>query len=102
MPLSLNVGPRIFTKVIAHIVKVMAARGIWCLPFLDDLLIIAATEEECLQHTEMATTILKSFGWILNQKKSRLQPEQVFEWLGAKFDLVEHTVQATQEKTEEL
>ena len=54
LPFGLNVGPRIFTKLIAHIVKVMAARGIWCLPFLDDLLIISSTEEECIQHTKMA------------------------------------------------
>ena len=62
LPFGLNVGPRIFTKLIAHIVKVMAARGIWCLPFLNNLLIISSTEEECIQHTEMAITILKAFG----------------------------------------
>ena len=102
LPFGLNVGPRAFTKLIAHVVKVMASEGIWCLPFLDDLLIISITREECLKHTEMAMQILKSFGWILNEKKSRLQPEQVFEWLGVKFDLQNHTVQATQNKTVEL
>ena len=102
MPFGLNIGPRIFTKIIAHVIKVMATKGIWCLPFLDDLLIIASTEEECRQHTEEAMEILKSLGWILNQKKSRKVPSQIFEWLGAKFNLVEHTVQATQEKAEAL
>ena len=34
MPFGLNVAPRIFTKLIAHVVKVMAEVGIWCLPYL--------------------------------------------------------------------
>ena len=91
MPFGLNVGPRIFTKVIAHVVKRMAEMGIWCLPYLDDLLIIADTEEECLIKTKLAIEILSSLGWILNEKKSRLRPAQKFEWLGVCFDLTNHT-----------
>ena len=102
MPFGLNIGPRTFTKVIAHMVKVMALNGIWCLPYIDDLLIIASSKEECYQHSKLAISILKSFGWILNEKKSRLKPAKVFEWIGAHFDLQNHTVMATEDKTEEL
>ena len=102
MPFGLNIAPRIFTKVIAHIVKVMAKEGIWCLPYLDDLLIVAPTKEKCLHHLEMATKILEDFGWIINQEKSRQQPAQNFEWLGLHLDLKSHTVRATQTSMEEL
>ncbi|CAL4205605.1 unnamed protein product, partial [Meganyctiphanes norvegica] len=98
MPFGLNIAPRMFTKVIAHVVKMMAEAGIWCLPYLDDLLIIASTREECIRMSELAISILETLGWILNKKKSRLVPAQVFEWLGVHFDLVSHTAQASSEK----
>ena len=102
MPFGLNIAPRIFTKVMAHIVKVMATKGIWCLPYLDDLLILAPTKEECLHHLDKAVKILEEFGWIINQEKSRKQPAQIFEWLGIHVDLKDHTVSATQAHMEDL
>ena len=98
MPFGLNVAPRLFTKVIAHVVKVMSEAGIWCLPYLDDLLIVAATQEECLLHTKQAIAILESLGWILNTEKSRLTPAQKFEWLGVQFDLTTHKAMAPEKK----
>ncbi|CAL4125115.1 unnamed protein product [Meganyctiphanes norvegica] len=68
MPFGLNIAPRMFTKVIAHVVKMMAEAGIWCLPYLDDLLIIASTREECIRMSELAISILETLGWILNKK----------------------------------
>ena len=102
MPFGLNVAPRIFTKLMAHAVKLMAEAGVWCLPYLDDLLIVSPTQEDCLAHREKAIGILKSLGWMLNDRKSRLQPAQVFDWLGFTFDLLSHTVQAAPDKRENL
>ena len=48
MPFGLNIAPRIFTKVVSHVVKRLTEEGIWCLPYHDNLLIIARTEEDCL------------------------------------------------------
>ena len=98
MPFGLNVAPRIFTKVVAHAVKVLAEEGIWCLPYLDDLLIVAYSQEECLMAVERSVKILKSLGWLLNLKKSRLNPAQRFEWLGVQFDLTTHTAMVPKEK----
>ena len=97
MPFGLNVAPRIFTKVIAHVVKIMAEAGIWCLPYLDDLLIIAESREECLYKTQKALDILTSLGWIINEKKSRLSPAQKFIWLGVLFDLSDHSAETPAE-----
>ena len=100
MPFGLNVAPRIFTKLIAHVVKVLAEAGIWCLPYLDDLLIIAASEEDCRLKTQQAIEILTSLGWILNWEKSRLTPAQKFTWLGVRFNLRDHTAMTPVETME--
>ena len=102
MPFGLNVAPRTFTKVVAHVVKIMAEAGIWCLPYLDDLLIIAPSQEECQRMASSAVEILSSLGWILNLKKSRLTPSQRFEWLGVQFDLSSHTAASPLEKLKSL
>ena len=102
MPFGLNVAPRIFTKLIAYMIKIMAAEGIWCLPFLDDLLIIAATKEECLLKLEKARKILEEHGWIIHLEKSRLEPQQVFQWLGIQYDLVAHTRSASEASLDAL
>ena len=102
LPFGLNVAPRLFTKVMAHMVKVMAAEGIFVLIYLDDLLIVAPTRELCLAHMYKALSILESFGWIINENKSRKLPAQIFEWLGVHFNLQTHTVCPTESNMDAL
>ena len=102
MPFGLNVAPRAFTKLVSHVVREMARAGIWCLPYLDDLLIIAPTREMCLHHTQLALQILIKLGFKINNKKSRLTPSQVFTWLGIDWDLKSHSAQVAQDKVQSL
>ena len=96
MPFGLNIAPRLFTKVMAHMIKIIAAEGIFVLIYLDDLLIIAPTRDLCLAHMDKTLSILESFGWIINENKSRKLPAQIFDWLGVHFDLQTHTVCPTE------
>ena len=96
MPFGLNIAPRIFTKLISFTVLCQEKEGIWCLPYLDDLLIIADSREECLQKLKKAIEILQGLGWILNLEKSRTEPQQVFEWLGVHYNLVDYTLKNTE------
>ena len=98
MPFGLNVAPRAFTKVMSHVISVLAKAGIWVLPYLDDLLIIADSEESCRLQSQKALHILKTMGLLINETKSRLQPAQKFEWLGVQWDLSSHRAQVTPEK----
>ncbi|CAL4218557.1 unnamed protein product [Meganyctiphanes norvegica] len=60
MPFGLNIAPRSFTKIISHVVRELAQLGVWVLPYLDDLLIVAPTKEICLQHTQLTLQVLKN------------------------------------------
>ena len=95
MPFGLNLVPRIFTKLISFVALSLAAEDIWSLPYLDDLLIIAHSKEECLMKLQKTLDILHSLGWIINTEKSRLVPQQAFEWLGIHYDLRTYKVRNT-------
>ena len=102
LPFGLNIAPRMFTKVMAHVIKIMASEGIFVLIYLDDLLIISPTQEKCLEHRDRAIAILEELGWIINMEKSRQQPAQTFDWLGVHLDLVTHSISATQNHMDEF
>ena len=58
MPFGLNLAPRMFTKLISYVVHCLAQEDIWCLPYLDNLLIIALTKEECLVKLKKSLEII--------------------------------------------
>ena len=62
------------------------------MPYLDDLLLIARTKEDCEKILKTTLAILTELGWIISMKKSRITPQQTFVWLGVEYDLVNHTV----------
>ena len=95
MPFGLNLAPRIFTKIISYVVHRLSLEGIWCLPYLDDLLIIAMSEEECLTKLQKSLEIIQKLGWIINMEKSRIVPQQAFEWLGVEYNTRSYTVRNT-------
>ena len=86
MPFGLNIAPRIFTKLIAHVSKLVAEKNIFMLAYLDDLLIVSPSFHQCQQHLQTVIEILQSLGWIINEKSSRTEPQQVFQWLGLQWD----------------
>ena len=102
MPFGLNVAPRIFTKLITHVAGVIASRGIFMMAYLDDLLIVAKTHKQCLNHLHTVVDILIQHGWIINIQKSRLNPLQTFQWLGVQWDLQSHLCSVPVESREKM
>merc|ERR1712106_1025532 len=91
MPFGLTIAPQIFTHLIAYAMNKMKLEGIPCLPFLDDLLMWGFTYQQCLERATQAIKILEDLGWLINREKSRLEPQQNFEWLGRNYNTVEYT-----------
>ena len=52
----------------------------------------------CLQHTQTLLALYRKLGWVVNIKKSELIPQQVFNFVGYRFDLLTGRVLPTQER----
>ena len=87
MPFRLNITPRTFTKLIFEVTKIISKRGVWILPYLDDILIISPTREQNLLDTQITCEVLEDLGFLINIEKSRLIPAQKFQWLGIVWDI---------------
>ena len=102
LPFGLSTAPMEFT-VIAKEVKLMAThQGVRIHQYLDDWLVRATSPQTCAK-------MCQDLGWLVNLEKSELEPKQVFDFVGYRFDLRSGRVRPTpdrwqslQEKTQEL
>ena len=101
LPVGLSTAPMEFT-VVAKEVKLMALqRGIKIHQYLDDCLVRATSHQNCLQHTQTLVPLCRELSWLVN-KKSELDPKQVFNFIGYQFDLREGKVRPTPERWQTL
>ena len=94
LPFGLATAPLEFTKVVEEVKLIAQARGIRIHQYLDDWLLRAP----CLQHTQTLLALCQQLGWVVNMKKSELTPQQVFDFIGYRFDLVTGRVLPTQDR----
>ena len=83
--------------------KLMAqSQGIRIHQYRDDWLIRAPTKGSCHQGTQSLLTLCRELGWVVNLQKSELEPKQIFEFVGYKYDLSQGLVQPTQNRWESI
>lgn len=88
LPFGLASAPRTFTKIMKPVVATLRNLGIRLIIYLDDLLILADSEQTARLHLATAMNLLESLGFIINLKKSVLAPVQRIEFLGLSVDSV--------------
>ena len=59
------------------------------LVYLDDILIMAPTKEQCLEQAQLIIGLLEKLGYVINREKSVLEPTQRLEYLGFVINTVE-------------
>ena len=102
LPFGLSTAPMEFT-VIAKEVKLMAIhKGIRIHQYLDDWLVRATSPQTCLKHTQTLVKMCQDLGWLVNLEKSELEPKQVFDFVGYRFDLRSGRVRPTPDRWESL
>ena len=95
---GLATAPLEFTKIVKEVKLMAQTSGIRIHQYLDDWLVRAPCRETCRQHTQTLWALCHNLGWVVNLKKSELTPQQVFNFVGYRFDLLTGQVLPTQER----
>ena len=98
LPFGLATAPLEFTKIVKEVKLMAQNRGIRIHQYLDDWLLRAPSREIGLLHTQVLLSLCHELGWLVNIKKSELNPQQVFTFVGYRFDLLMGRVLPTQER----
>ena len=102
LPMGLTCSTRIFTRVALFIGARLRKLGVRIVLYIDELLIIATSEELCRLHVQMLLKEIQKFGFLLNEKKSNLIPTQIFAYLGLVWDSVAWSVSLKPEREENI
>ncbi|KAI2646175.1 Transposon Ty3-G Gag-Pol polyprotein [Labeo rohita] len=86
LPFGLALSPRTFTKCVDAALVPLRLQGIRTLNYIDDWLILAASESLAARHQDVVLAHIKMLGLRLNAKKSVLFPSQRTTYLGVVWD----------------
>ncbi|KAM9950979.1 hypothetical protein ACTFIT_009736 [Dictyostelium discoideum] len=79
-------APRIFTMLLRPVLRMLRDINVSVIAYLDDLLIVGSTKEECLSNLKKTMDLLVKLGFKLNLEKSVLEPTQSITFLGLQID----------------
>ncbi|KAM9954862.1 hypothetical protein ACTFIW_000965 [Dictyostelium discoideum] len=98
MPFGLSTAPRIFTMLLRPLLRVLRDINVSVIAYLDDLLIVGSTKEECLSNLKKTMDLLVKLGFKLNLEKSVVEPTQSITFLGLQIDSVSMKLLVPKEK----
>ena len=86
LPFSLSPAPWVFTKALKPALALLRQMGIRFIAYIDDILILAESQEIALDHTSALTYLLQCLGFVINHEKSVLRPTRKIKFLGITVD----------------
>ncbi|KAM9967259.1 hypothetical protein ACTFIR_007499 [Dictyostelium discoideum] len=102
MPFGLSTAPRIFTMLLRPVLRMLRDINVSVIAYLDDLLIVGSTKEECLSNLKKTMDLLVKLGFKLNLEKSVLEPTQSITFLGLQIDSVSMKLLVPKEKKKSI
>lgn len=102
LPFGLSVSPYVFTRVLKTVLRHVRRSGIRVHAYLDDWIQPSASEALSWLHSRRLLKIILDLGFIPNWEKSELVPVQVFNFLGARFNLVTGHIGPSQDRIKTL
>ena len=102
LPFGLSPAPLTFTRLTKPLKALLQKWGIRSIFYLDDILIVASSKEECERFVKMAPQLLQSVGFMINFPKSSLVPGQHFKFLGLGWDTLSGCISVDDEKRSKM
>ena len=91
-----------FTKLLRVAVAFLRRQGVRLVIYLDDLLIVGSTAEECEASVRLVIELLEFLGFLINLKKSEIIPTQCLEYIGLITNSVSMTFRLTDKKCTDI
>ena len=66
LPFGYSLAPRVFTKILKPVVSHLRLNGLKIVIYLDDILLVANSVEECQTHRDLLRNLLESLGFVVN------------------------------------
>ena len=98
LPFGLATAPRTFTKIMKPVVSHLRLQGLRIVIYIDDILLMASSQSQVTEHSQMLLNLLKNLGFVINQSKSVLDPTHSIEFLGLMIDSESLTFRVPEEK----
>jgi hypothetical protein len=98
VPFGICWAPREFTKLMKVPIAYLRLQGVSVIIYLDDILIIARSQDTCKHSLDMTIRLLEELGFEINYEKSLLTPVQEIEWIGFVIDSVRMVISVPQQK----
>ncbi|XP_018360234.1 PREDICTED: uncharacterized protein LOC108759349, partial [Trachymyrmex cornetzi] len=102
LPFGLATAPYIFTKITRPIVTILRKQGFQSVVYLDDFLLLGASEEECRENVNVSLELLSRLGFLVNYAKSQMSPSHTCKYLGFVFDSVHQSLSIPHDKRQKL
>lgn len=102
LPYGLSSAPRTFTKIMKEVVSYLRHRGFKSVIYLDDVLCLGDTYDECLKNVSETLKLLKCLGFVINFDKSSLHPRQCCNFLGFVYNSIDMSIALPLEKRQKI
>ncbi len=102
LPFGLSSSPWVFTKLLRVAVAFFRRLGIRLVIYLDDLLIVGSSSEDCTSAITQVIATLESLGFSINFKKSETVPSQLIEYIGLITDSLSMSFRLTDKKIADI
>jgi hypothetical protein len=102
LPFGVAAAPWVFHTLLAPIVRLLRAKGIRLTAYLDDILVLGRSAEECAMHGQTLVDLLTDLGFRFSTEKCAPVPSQKFRFLGWDIDTVEFMISLPSTKRERI
>lgn len=102
LPFGLSLAPFVFTKLMKPVMTTLREQGLLLVIYLDDILCIGNTYNECLRCVSDTLLLLENLGFIVNYTKSKLKPNKTQIFLGFELDSHDMCLKLPQDKRQKI
>lgn len=99
---GLCTAPYIFTKIVRPIISFLREENFVSVVYLDDFLLLGSTKTDCVANVQAHINVLTSLGFIINYKKSEIEPSLERKFLGFMFNSADQSLMIPQSRRQKL